>query len=322
MRFPHHSWPKAAGQSTTAAAVALTLTHKAHEVVAERFDDGPRNKEGPSFPGCEVVVADTDRVGLGIAIVSIAAGFGAGVTTGRVAAHLVEEDFARVAAEARPRAAGPLAFGGAGRPEEARHKMPVTQSQPSLGPSDALVTIVEWCELYGERCRASDRLLTAALARHPLELRRVFRHVAEHSHDAELTHELACLAEESGKFWPLRERLSLLDAAPALPELCDHARAVGLSETAIDRALERREHAGDLAIDRSFAESFGVRRVPVIYVNGRRLEGPLDADALDALIQDELDHARDLVTSGAPRDRIYAEIIKQAAWSADQLHSM
>jgi protein-disulfide isomerase len=263
-------------------------------------------------------VADTDKVGLGIAIMSIAAGFGAGVTTGRVAAHLVEEDFARVAAETRPR--GSVAFGATGREE--RHKMPVTRSQPAQGPSDALVTIVEWCELYGESCRAADRLLTAALVRYPLEVRRVFRHVAAPSAAAERGHELACLAEENGKFWALRERLSELDEAPDLAELRDRARGVGLDEAAIDRALARREHAGDLAIDRSFAESFGVRRGPVIYVNGRRLEGELDAQSLDALIQHELAHAHDLITNGAPRDRIYAEIIKQAASPSVRLDSM
>jgi protein-disulfide isomerase len=265
-------------------------------------------------------VADTDKVGLGIAIVSIAAGFGAGVTTGRVAAHLVEEDFARVAAETRSRSSVP--FGATGRGDEERHKMPVTRSQPAQGPSDALVTIVEWCELYGESCRTADRLLTAALVRYPLEVRRVFRHVAAPSAAAERGHELACLAEENDKFWALRERLSELDEAPDLAELRDCARGVGLDEAAIDRALARREHAGDLAIDRSFAESFGVHRGPVIYVNGRRLEGELDAESLDALIQDELEHAHDLLTNGAPRDRIYAEIIKQAASPSPRFGSM
>jgi hypothetical protein len=51
----------------------------------------------------------------------------------------------------------------------------------------------------------------------------------------------------------------------------------------------------------------------VIHVNGRRFEGGLDAEALAAMIEDELERASALLRAGADRERIYAEIIRQDA---------
>src|SRR5687768_7574893 len=98
-----------------------------------------------------------NEIGVGLAALGIAAGFAVGVFAGRSAAQLVEEDFARVAARtarasSRERAAF-LRERSETDGEPARFKIAVTQAQPSAGPSDALVTIVEWCALYGEPCR-------------------------------------------------------------------------------------------------------------------------------------------------------------------------
>lgn len=116
-----------------------------------------------------------------LAVLGIASGLASGVLAGRVAAPWVEADLARIAS-------GPTVVSSSHRvtlePTSAptdpvtRYKVPVTRSQPSIGPSDALVTIIEWCDLYGRACRESDALLAEALARHPREVRRVFRHFA------------------------------------------------------------------------------------------------------------------------------------------------
>jgi len=260
-------------------------------------------------------MANTDRVGLGLAIAGIAAGFGGGVLTARVAAQLVEQETGRVAASANAQVLRGQATraGSAGEGELTRFKVPVTRSQPSLGPSDALVTVIEWCDLYGESCRKTDRLLSAALERHPGDVRRIFRHIAEPSAVAERAHELACVAHEHGKFWELRKQLATHDAPPSLGELREHASRIGLDWAPAERALDRREHAGNIATDRALAASLDVHRAPSIFVNGKRFEGEPSAQALDAMIDGELDRARELLGTGAARDRIYAEIVRHAA---------
>ena len=257
-----------------------------------------------------------NEVGVVIALLGIALGFGAGVLLGRVAAQLVEEGIARVVTEpdasAASRSVADVTL--AQVDDVTRYKVPVTRSQPSRGPSDALVTIIEWCDLYGEACRQTDALLSTALTRHPRELRRVFRHLAASKPDDEQAHEVARVAFQQGRFWELRKRLSQLDDAPSLPALQAHARAAGLDWDAAGLALERLEHASYIAAERSLARALDVRHAPVLFINGRRVEGELSSAQLEALIDEELQQTRVLVASGAPRGDVYAEIIKPGVW--------
>jgi len=266
-------------------------------------------------------MAKAQEVGLGLAVLGIAAGFAAGVFTGRSAGQRVEEDIAEVAASAS-RASfqqAMLARDHAVAPayEVARFKIAVTQAQPSAGPSDALVTIVEWCDLYGSACRQTDALLAAAVQRHPLEVRRVYRSLGGGLARAdEQALEVARAAHEQGKFWELRGRLAVHDDAPSLGELREHALAIGMEWAEIERALERRTYSGAIAADRALARTLGVSAAPALHVNGRLLEGGITAQKLSALIDEEIARARLLVDEGASRDHIYAEIIRPAAFHA------
>src|SRR5689334_3276996 len=86
-----------------------------------------------------------------------------------------------------------------------RYKIPVSRTQPSVGPDDALVTIVEWCDLRGAACVRSDALIAAVLAKHPQQARRTFRHFTKPDQQAQLGHELGGMAhEQAGKFWEVR----------------------------------------------------------------------------------------------------------------------
>jgi protein-disulfide isomerase len=265
-------------------------------------------------------MAKANEVGWGLAALGIAAGFAAGVFSGRTAAELVEADIARVAAAGAASAALHRSVqaqqSAAEGDEPVRYKVAVTAGQPSLGPSDALVTIVEWCDLYGEPCREVDELLSRALERHPLEVRRVFRALRDADHGSDLALEVARAAHEAGKFWELRERLSVLDRDPSLATLQVHAEAINLPWPAVKRAIERRTYSGAIAADRALAGVLEVRGAALVHVNGRPVEGAITQEKLDAMIDEELARARAMMSDGASRDQIYAEIIKPAAYRA------
>jgi protein-disulfide isomerase len=269
-------------------------------------------------------MGNANEVGLGLAALGIAAAFAAGVFAGRSAGQMVEEDIAQVAAAGAERASFQQTVlardhAAAQAHEVARFKVAVTHAQPSAGPSDALVTIVEWCDLYGEACRETDSLLSAALERYPLEVRRVYRSLGGGllggaSRAEEQVLEVARAAHEQGKFWELRKRLSEHDGAPSLGELRGHALTIGMEWGALERALERRTHGGEIAADRALARALAIGAAPALHVNGRPLEGEITAEKLSMLIEEEIARARRLVDEGASREHIYAEIIKPAAF--------
>jgi protein-disulfide isomerase len=198
-----------------------------------------------------------------------------------------------------------------------RYKIPVSASQPGRGPADALVTIIEWCDLYGEACRRSDTIVQAVLEAHPHELRRVFRHVAGASEAEEHAHELARIAhEQAGKFWEVRAAFAARDAAPDRAELERVATAVGLDWAAVAPALDKGRFANHVLADRVFAKMFRVHSTPALFVNGRRLEGELSRERLEALVGEELATARSLVERGIARADVYASVTADAVWDS------
>jgi protein-disulfide isomerase len=264
-------------------------------------------------------MAKAQEVGLGLAVLGIAAAFAAGAFAGRSAGQLVEQDIAQVAASAERISfqQAMLARNNAVAPahEVARFKIAVTHAQPSAGPSDALVTIVEWCDLYGEACRQTDALLAAAVQRHPLEVRRVYRALGSGMTRAdEQVLEVARAAHEQGKFWELRKRLAVHDEAPSIGQLREHALAIGMDWAVLEQALERRTFSGAIAADGALARALDVRSAPAMHVNGRPVESDITDQELSVLIDDEIARARRLVSEGASREHIYAEIIKPAAY--------
>jgi len=196
-----------------------------------------------------------------------------------------------------------------------RFQIPVTRSQPSRGPSDAIVTIVEWCDLRAGACARSDAAIEQVLARSGEPVRRVFRHFAQPTRGSQLGHQLARIAhEQAGKFWEARALLSQSDAEPTAPDIERVAEQLGLDASATRAALERGTHAGHVTADRVFAQMFGVDSAPALFVNGRRLEQPVSLAALQSLVDDELAYAKQLVGRGVPKEQVYAELTKNGTW--------
>jgi protein-disulfide isomerase len=196
-----------------------------------------------------------------------------------------------------------------------RFQIPVTRSQPSRGPSDAIVTIVEWCDLRAGACAQSDAIIEQVLARSGESVRRVFRHFAQPTRGSQLAHQLARIAhEQAGKFWQARALLSRTDAEPTSRDIERYTEQLGLDPSSTRAALDRGTHAGHVTADRVFAQMFGVDSVPAVFVNGRRLEQPLSLAALKSLVNVELAHARELVGRGVPKEQVYAELTKNGTW--------
>ncbi len=196
-----------------------------------------------------------------------------------------------------------------------RFQIPVTKSQPSKGPVDAMVTIVEWCDLEGAECRRSEAIGEAVVAQYGDRVRLVFRHFADSTVSSNRLHEFARIAHErAGKFWELRELLGR-EQVPTDPANFErYAKEIGLDWGNAKEALDSRTFVNHVAADRMFAEMFEVRSAPAFFVNGRRAQGAVTAASLGRMIDEELAHASKLVAGGVPKERIYAELTKNGAW--------
>lgn len=202
--------------------------------------------------------------------------------------------------------------------DEVRFKVPVSISQPKRGPDDALVTIVEWCDLIGDACKEADATIAALRKRYGSKIRHVWRHLDETaSEDSARTHEFAAIAQEqAGKFWEARALLLESGRVPSFDTIQSYASRLSMDVDSTSATLEKRTFAGGPAADQLFAARFGVAHGPAFFVNGRRLLGEPTQARLARLIDIELEYAEKLVHAGAPKDTLYDEITKAGLWSA------
>jgi protein-disulfide isomerase len=196
-----------------------------------------------------------------------------------------------------------------------RFKVPVTASQPVKGSAEALVTIVEWCNLLGPECEAVDPIVDAVLKEYGDRVRLVFRHYLPASAPP-VADEFARIAfEQAGKFWEARDLLRQGGTeTPSPAQLEGYAKQLGLDWNAARAALAQHTHTGHVVADRLFAEMFDVHAVPAFFVNGRRVAGEATLPAFKAVIDDEIQRATQLVAHGVPKNQIYAELTKNGTW--------
>jgi protein-disulfide isomerase len=197
-------------------------------------------------------------------------------------------------------------------------------TQPKLGPDDALVTIVEWCDLRAKECRDVDAPMNKLLQRYAGRLRWVLRQLPDPKRsDSALVHNFARgMFQQGGKFWEARERLMKRpdDTTLTKDDLREIAGELGADWAALEKGIEERIFARYVGVDILFAGKFGVDAGPAFFVNGRRLPsvpaGALE-QALSTLIEEELAEADRHIRRGVAKTDVYREITEDGLWAVD-----
>lgn len=229
----------------------------------------------------------------------------AGVRLARVYAELTKGGLTA------PKAAEPGAAGAA--PAQPRrmpdpnavYKVPVGDSAQK-GPSDALVTIVEFSEF---QCPFCSRVLPTSkqiIDTYGRDVRIVFKHNPLPFHkDAGPASQLALEAHRQGKFWEAHDLLFANQQALTRENLEGYAQQLGLNMGKVRAALDGEAYKAAIEADQALARSLGASGTPSFFINGRNLRGAQPFEAFKAVIDEELAKARALVASGTPRARVY-----------------
>lgn len=197
-----------------------------------------------------------------------------------------------------------------------RYKIPVSSAQPSIGPADALITIVEWCDVPDPACNAIEPALQAARKRYPELVRLVYRHFGRPGQaGSSLAHQfLAAAYTQSGKFWEARALLMAHQGELTRADVERYAGQLGMDWSGIAKAIDDHSYAPVITTDRLFATMFDVEDSPAVFVNGRRLEHVTQAN-LDQMIEEEFGSTVQLIAQGVQPENIYAELIKKGVWT-------
>ncbi|NOY90349.1 MAG: thioredoxin domain-containing protein [Deltaproteobacteria bacterium] len=199
------------------------------------------------------------------------------------------------------------------------YKVQLTGNEPSAGPADALVTIVQFSDFQCPFCSRVEPTITQIKERYGNDVRVVWMNNPLPFHpNAKPAAKLALEAFQQGgnaKFWAMHNLMFEHQRELTRENLETYAQQVGLNMAQVRAALDSDEHEDEITRTQGIARTFGASGTPAFFINGRNLRGAQPLAAFTAVIDQELAKARALVAAGTPRNQVYARTIANGATS-------
>jgi protein-disulfide isomerase len=169
----------------------------------------------------------------------------------------------------------------------ARLSLPVEKADHSIGPEDAVVTLVQYGSYDCPHCRQAISIVDEVRQRCDMPLRYVYRHFPQETPHSE-SHRAAEAAEaaaKQGKFWEMHNHLMENQNALDDASLLAYATMQGLDAQEVAGEMESGAHAEE--VRRQFLSGLesGVHSTPTFFINGVRHDDYWDAETLCAAVQ-------------------------------------
>jgi protein-disulfide isomerase len=157
---------------------------------------------------------------------------------------------------------------------------------PSLGPANAPVTIVEYGDFGCPSCRAwhNAGILDQIRARYGDQVRFVWRDFPVITPQSPKAAEAAQCAYDQGKFWQYHDLLFARAPALALADLKTYAADIGLDAAQFNQCLNSGKHRATVRRDWQDAEAHGFLGTPSFLINNQPFVGPPTAEFLEQKI--------------------------------------
>lgn len=196
---------------------------------------------------------------------------------------------------------------------KAVYAVPIGNS-PAKGPSDALITIVEFSDFECPFCSRVNPTVKQIHETYGKDVRVIFKQNPLPFHqNAGPAAQAALEARDQGKFWEMHDKLFENQKALAKDNLEGYAKELGLNVAKFKTALETNKHKSEIDADQKLARDLGASGTPSFFINGRSLRGAQPFDAFKTVIDEELAKAKQIVSSGTPRAQLYAKVTENGA---------
>jgi protein-disulfide isomerase len=150
----------------------------------------------------------------------------------------------------------------------------LTDALMSKGPAGAPVTIEFFADLESPVSRSADYVLEELMAQYPGAVRLQFRNYPLSFHpQAGLVHDAAMTAAREGHFWEMANYVFDHQESVREQDLIAYAGRLGMDQVKFAETVH--SHRYTARVDADLADGFqrGVRGSPVIFVNGKRIDG-------------------------------------------------
>lgn len=170
-----------------------------------------------------------------------------------------------------------------------RYNVPV-DDDPSIGPSDAAITLIEFSDFECPYCRQWQTQTWPKLAEDfKGKIRLVYRDFPLDSIHANAVPaaEAADCANEQGKYWEFHDKLfSGQKLSSALFE--QYAAEIGLDTAKFKECVSTRKYQKEVQGDIDFASNLGIQSTPTFFINGLPMVGAQPYEVFKQVIEKEL----------------------------------
>ncbi len=186
----------------------------------------------------------------------------------------------------------------------------VDEGDASIGPRDALVTMVVFTDFQCPYCKRLEPTLAALSERYGSELRIVWKHnpLPFHQRADEAAHAALC-AHEQGRFGPMAEAIFEHPRSLEDGDLATYARSAKLKRKRFKKCYDARKHQGRIDADKALARKVSATGTPSSFINGKKLAGARPEAQFVEAIDAALAGARALLKAGTKRAELYDRII-------------
>jgi len=185
---------------------------------------------------------------------------------------------------------------------------------PTIGPSDALITIVEFFDYQCPYCRRAEATMNELMARYPKDVRVVLRQNPLPFHARALPAANFALEAraQKGEAGFLEANRRLFEGKLEDSDLLALGKELKLDERRLKNALSNNTHAAEIDADADLASDFKAAGTPHFFINGLRMSGAQPLSNFVTVVESQLKVANALVAAGTPRAAVYDEIMKHA----------
>ena len=160
---------------------------------------------------------------------------------------------------------------------------------PSIGPENAPITIVEFSDFRCPFCAKAKPTITQILETYGAQIRFVYRDFPILGPQSQKVAEAAECADEQGKFWEYHDMLfanqQALDNPNKLKQL---AADLGLDTARFNDCLDSGKMASEVENDIRDGQNYGVRGTPAFFINGILVSGAQPFSVFQQIIEEEL----------------------------------
>jgi len=192
-----------------------------------------------------------------------------------------------------PGTAAPEMASGLQNGDVTRYNVPEA-GNPSIGPEDAPVTIIEFSDFQCPYCkRWYDTVYAQLLTEYSGKIRFVYRDIPLTTihPEAQAAAEAAECADEQGQYWSYHDALFSGQYDLGAQAYMQYAADLGMDTTAFNTCVAERRYKAEVDADAEFAASLNVRSTPTFFINGLAVIGAQEYEVFKQIIDKELAEA-------------------------------